>query len=240
MLSLVKIKSNLLLIKYRTALTVANKSIFSYSIDPSEHYFKTILTCITSSSDKKDLMQKHFEFFEDLSKFIMCARAPVRSTAVQIINIVLNNTAKDSAILSYKSNIPQDLPISLSEASLFNPCSVIDLMNSIAICEPSLETEKPIINNLHRLQNIFRENNVPHYFQVIYLRFLVSQFWYRFTLIYETVYSSIGELIELYHDSIISEIEQFLDSMDVLLMIPPKAKVHNSHKGTRDTTLIAL
>ena len=230
-LNLIKIKSNLLWIKYRNALTVGSRSIFSYSIDPSEQYFKTLLNCIMNSNEKQDLIQKHTEFFDNLSRFIMCARSPVRSTVVEILKIVLNNTKKNSAILSYKSNISENLPISLSESDLFNPWVVIDLMSSISKWEPSLETEKPIINNLHRLQNIFRENNVPQYFQVIYWRFLISQFWYRFTLIYETVHSSIGELLEFYHDSIITEFENLLDSIDTLLLIPPKDNKFKGSKG---------
>ena len=102
-------------------MTVGSRSIFSYSIDPSEQYFKTLLNCIMNSNEKQDLIQKHTEFFDNLSRFIMCARSPVRSTVVEILKIVLNNTKKNSAILSYKSNISENLPISLSESDLFNP-----------------------------------------------------------------------------------------------------------------------
>ena len=223
-LMFIKIKANILLVKYRNVLKIEDKSIFSYSIDPSEQYFKSILTWIQNSSEKDNLMQEYSEYFDWLTRFILWARSPVRWTVIEILKLVLNHANKDSDVLKFKTAIV-DLPISASEADIFNPCIIIDLISNISVCDPGLDTEKSMINNLHRLQNIFRANNVPIFFQVIYLRFLISQFWYRFTLIYETTHSSIGELLELYHDSIIEEFEHFLTSIDTMLMIPP-----NDHK----------
>ena len=193
------VKANLLRIKFMDQIKVREQSIFSYSVDPSEQYFNTILQSIRQQPNKMQLLSDYPEYFEVLLKLVLTTRYAVRAKVLEIFKEILFESLE-------------------KEKYNFNPIHLICQIGSTGV---NLETERSKINDIQKLQNIFLRGDLSLQMQRIYLRFLISMFWVKFTPLYTTVQKALGELLQSYHDSLIEEFERLIDSFDAILAIGP-------------------
>lgn len=128
----------------------------------------------------------------------MVTKQTIRKRIIQIFYVIL----KDS--LEGKYN--------------FNP---IEIIYDVVSTEADLDTERSKVNQIERLMNIFRIEKLDERMQRIYLRFLASSFWIRFTPVHSTVTKAIGELLASYHDYLMPQFEEILDSLNCLLELAP-------------------
>ena len=92
-------------------------------------------------------------------------------------------------------------------------------MYDVLSSEVNFETDKSKINNINRLMNIFRTEDIEYQIQVIYLYFLIGLFWVKFTTFHKTVREAIGQLLSRYHDTIDVEFNKVIDIFDMYLRL---------------------
>ena len=197
------VKANLLKIMFRNENYINETSIFDYSIDPSEQYFSTILNIIRSHPKKTELIETHPEYFETLLIMILSTRYAFRSKILEIFKEILFDKLEEE---DYNFNL-------------------IGLIYQVATAKINLETERVQLNEIEKLMNIFRQKDIPLLLQRIYLRFLISMFRVKFTPYYETVQKALGELLVKYHDTLMDEFNEIMESFDYLLMIGPNDQI---------------
>jgi hypothetical protein len=106
---------------------------------------------------------------------------------------------------------------------------ILELMKEVAMAPPGLDAERVYANSLQKLMNIFRAGDSDVQMQKIYLYFLFSLFFLKFTPVYKHAQKAIGELIEIYHDTIIEYFEEVLDFIEEYIKTPPNHEARREY-----------
>ena len=151
------------------------------------------------TSPTQEKFNKHEESFELILEMIMSTRFGIRSKAMQIFKEIFYSLMEE-------------------EEYSFNP---IQLMHKVISSKINLEDERVQINEIERLQNIFRKEDMSLLMQRIYLRFLIGMFRVKFIPLYPTIQKALAELLVKYHDTLMEEYYTILDTVDIILRIGP-------------------
>ena len=92
-------------------------------------------------------------------------------------------------------------------------------MYDVLSSEVNFETDKSKINNINRLMNVFRTEEIEQQIQTIYLYFLIGLFWIKFTTFHKTVQQALGQFLSLYHYTIDDEFNKVVDIFDMYLQL---------------------
>lgn len=185
-------KSMILKIKFNGTNSLSAKEMIDFDIN--HQYFEMIDMVMPEDLEKLGLST---EQILDLSKLLMCNKHSIRNGVSKVLFKLLNPKLTE---IGYN----------------YNP---IELIRDVLSSEVTLETEKSKTNNINRLMNAFKLNNIGYDMQIIYLYFLVGCLWIKFTTFHRTIQDALGQLLEKYHETINPEIFKILDILDFYLKL---------------------
>jgi DNA-binding phage protein len=182
------------------------KIFLSKNIEPSEQYFDSVLS-VVRAYDKTRIFEDFGDYFGH----------PENGEAGKLLSYILTNrhSVRTKVLEIYREILSEFLE---TKKYNFNP---IELIFKMANTENTLENERVKENQLEKLMNVFRAQNMSLTLQKVYLRYLVSLFWIKFTPLYKFVHKALAEFLENYHETMIDEFLGVVDTFDYMLKVGP-------------------